>query len=102
MLFLNEYDVESAVIRYATDSSTPNLGTAALALARLVDWTNSHSDGWAYWPKPARAARSLQQLLSDADRYNPQDVTPAELQRALVPIKAFLTRQGTSLGEVCK
>lgn len=97
MLFFNEYDVQDAVIRYATDSTTPNLGTAALALQSLVDWTNSNSDGWAYWPKPCRAAKSLQQLLQSADRYNPQDVTAAEVKKALTPVRAFLTRQGVTL-----
>lgn len=97
MLFMNEYDVQDAVIRFATDSSTPNLGTVALALDRLVSWTNSNSDGWAYWPKPCRAAKSLQQLLQSADRYDPQDVTEAEVRRALAPVRAFLTRQGAEL-----
>jgi hypothetical protein len=97
MLFMNEYEIDSAVIRFATDSSTPNLGTAALALQRLARWADSNSDGWHSWPKPCRAAKRLQEVLQAADRFDPQDCTAAELRSALTPVKSFLTRQGASL-----
>ena len=53
---MNTYDVEEAV---HTHASHPVLGPAVRTLENLVEWTNSHSDGWAYWPKPSRAAGQL-------------------------------------------
>ena len=90
MMFMNEYEIEIALSRFANDE-TPNLFTAANTLYRLKEWTNDNSDGWAYWPKPCRAAKRLQELLQAADRFNPVDCTDAALKAALTPIKAFLT-----------
>lgn len=93
MLFMNEYDVQEAEQAFRND---PVLGPAVLTLRNLVDWTNRNSDGWAYWPKPCRAAKNLQQLLQSQHRYasNPDDVTASDVRAALRPIKAFRTRQG--------
>lgn len=99
MMFMNEFDVAQARQRFSA-GDTPNLERGAETLSRLVEWTNSHSDGWAYWPKPCRAAKSLQALLTEADRFDPQDVTEAQLTAAFSPIKAFLTRQGQQHSEV--
>ena len=62
-------------------------------------WADANSDGWAYWPKPARAARKLQMLLDGKSCCSP-DVSGAELKAALSPVKAFLTRHGVSHEEV--
>lgn len=94
MLFMNQWDVEEAVDRFADD---PVLGPASQTLANLVEWTNCHSDGWAYWPKPCRAAAKLQELLEANHPYrkpwNAPAVTVAQYAKTLVPIKAFRTRQ---------
>ena len=94
MRFMNE----NAVRRFGDD--TPNLQRAATVLRRLETWTDAHSDGWAYWPKPARAAARLMDALETADRFNPADISAAELTKALAPVKAFLTRQSISHSEV--
>jgi hypothetical protein len=99
MLFMNSGDIDDAKRRF-NSRETPNLATGARALSALADWTNRNSDGWCYWPKPCRAARSLQTLLQSADRFDPTDVSSADLTKALSPIKAFLTRQGVSHDEV--
>jgi len=96
MLYMNEYEVEEARARYA---SHPVLGPATRTLANLVDWTNRNSDGWAYWPKPVRAAERLQQLIQGKvpeSRWDTEraDATPEALKAALRPVKAFRTRQG--------
>lgn len=96
---MNEWDVEDLERRFYVDE-TPHLREAARVLARLVDWTNRNSDGWCYWPKPSRAAKSLMTLLEAADRYDPVDVTATQLTKALSPVKAFLTRQGVAHEEV--
>lgn len=92
-MWMNEYDVEDA-LRRVDPEETPNLAGAVIALANLVSWTNSNSDGWPYWAKPGNAAKSLQALIQGVDRYDPQDVTAAQVTKALSPVKAFLTRQG--------
>lgn len=104
MLFMNEYDVEGALHRFA-DAETPNLFRGAQHLARLVGWANTNSDGWAYWPKPCRSAKSLMEMLKVAtDQYYRggvvTDVSEAELTKAFRPIKAFLTREGVDHGVV--
>lgn len=97
MRFMNQWDIERAFSRYIDH---PILGPATVTLSNLADWTNRNSDGWAYWPKPVRAAAKLMELIErdgtsrfvfDDDR---ADVTPAEYAAALRPIKSFRTRQG--------
>lgn len=95
MLFMNEYEVhEMARLYYGH----PVLRPATQTLEALVDWTNDHSDGWCYWPKPCRAARQLQELIGTMRNYldDPErkDVTAEALSRAYRPLKAFRTRQG--------
>ncbi|QWY81380.1 hypothetical protein SEA_RIZWANA_83 [Arthrobacter phage Rizwana] len=94
---MNQYDVEEAAERWFSPEETPNLHEGAQILLRLLRWTNSHSDGWAYWPKPSRAAAKLIEVLEAKRRERfdgPDDITEAELRKLVSPIKAFLTRQG--------
>ncbi len=93
MIFMNEYEIEDAARRYAED---PVLGPASVTLLNLMEWTNRNSDGWPYWPKPCRAAKALQALLTSQSRYGweTSTVTLPEYRAALRPVKAFRTRQG--------
>lgn len=91
MNFMNEHDIDDALQR-TRDNRHENLHAAAVALCNLKDWTNSNSDGWAYWPKPVRAASRLIGLLEN--RHKAKDATDEELKWALTPVKSFLTRQG--------
>lgn len=97
MLFMNTYDIEEAQIRYADH---PVLGPATKQLAELERWTDANSDGWAYWPKPCRAAKRLQELIGTTTDYldgldgRRAEITPEAYKAALRPIKAFRTRQG--------
>ncbi len=99
MRFMNHYDMERAAMTFPPETH-PNLARANLTLMRLASWTNNHSDGWAYWPLPARAANKLMELLQLADVWGPQDVTGAELRKASAPIKAFLTRHDIDHDEI--
>lgn len=97
MRFMNAYDIERATHRFSV-RTTPNRVKAARVLARLAQWTNSNSDGWAYWPKPTRAAARLMALVDGTTSADLRvmlsiDATDAELAAALRPVKAFLTRQ---------
>lgn len=93
-MFINEYDLD-LLYNYTNPEDTPNLYAGIEILDRLVTWTNMHSDGWAYWPKPSRAANQLMILLNNQyDPYDPVDITESQLKKALAPIKAFLTRRG--------
>lgn len=101
MLFMNRHEIKDAARRVDPDE-TPNLARATRTLAQLANWTDANSDGWPYWPKPARAAKSLMTLIQSVDRYDPQDVTAAQVTRATAPIKAFLTRQGVNSAEIIR
>ncbi len=96
MRYMNEWDIDRAEARYA---GHPILEPAVRTLRSLVDWTNRNSDGWAYWPKPCRAAAKLMEMIErdGTNRYfddsERADVTVAEYRAALRPIKAFRTRQ---------
>lgn len=101
MHFMNTYEIEEAMYRLVNDEDRlPNLTQGVLVLARLAVWTNRNSDGWAYWPKPVRAARRLMELVQSVDRWEPEDVTSADLRKACAPIKAFLTRHDVDHAEV--
>lgn len=97
MRFMNEYDIETALYRFH-GPATPNRAKIAGVIDRLADWTNSHSDGWHSWPKPARAAAKAMALVdpvtgADVEHFTRVDATDAEVRAAITPIKAFLTRQ---------
>lgn len=93
MLFMNEWDVARASDLFAKHAV---IGPATITLQNLVTWTNRNSDGWAYWPKPCRAAAKLQELIQNAEREwrDVREITATadDLKRALSPIKAFRTR----------
>lgn len=94
MRFMNEWDIEGAVERR---ENHPTLGPATRTLYNLMRCANENSDGWCYWPKPARAAARLMEIIEGDGRYESvygdrEDVTPAQVRAAYTPIKAFLTR----------
>jgi hypothetical protein len=96
MKFMNEYDIENASRRYGTHQI---LGPAVRTLSNLVEWTNQNSDGWAYWPKPCRAAAKLMGLIEQENTnqyrsYERKDVTLAEYRKAIAVIKTFRTKHG--------
>lgn len=94
-MYMNEYEIERATARYA---GHPILGPATRTLHNLMDAANSNSDGWCYWPKPARAAKSLMLMIGTERAYmdDPErtDVTVEQYRRVLAPVKAFRTRSG--------
>jgi hypothetical protein len=109
MKFIDRYTADDLARKWAEHEV---LGPATRTLTSLIEWTDGHSDGWAYWPKPARAAEKLMDLIdgrmTDGERcpdcYQGQggyhsywcrlrpDATPAALKAALRPVKAFRTR----------
>lgn len=99
MTWLNQWEIEEALHDCAKH---PILSKATRVLHDLMCLTNEVSDGWPYWRKPARAASKLMELIechTKPYRYNddPPEVTEADLKRALIPIKAFLTREAKHL-----
>jgi hypothetical protein len=94
---MNEYEISDRLTQY---QGHPILGPATRTLHNLLRWTQGHSDGWAYWPKPSHAARQLIQLIEGEGKHrywlddDREDVTEGAYKKALVPIKAFRTRQG--------
>ena len=96
MKFMNEYDLQQARIRFTAHTKPNRLGLVMVVDA-LREWADTVSDGWAYWPKPARAAAAAISLIESRTYAENQeqervDITDAELAAAVRPIKAFLTR----------
>lgn len=97
MRFMNDYDIACARSRY-TRSSTPNRLGLVLVVDALREWTDSVSDGWAYWSKPCRAAAKAIDLIEGEGtnewfrNAEANDITQAEIDAAVRPIKALLTR----------
>lgn len=96
MRYMNDYDIHNAVSRF-TRASKPNRLALALVVRNLAEWADSHSDGWAYWDKPRRAADGAMSLIesrtyADNERQEREDITDEQLLAAVKPIKAFLSR----------
>lgn len=96
MKHMNDYDIAFARRRFG-QGRTPNRLALALVIDNLAEWTNLHSDGWAYWTKPRQSAqRAIALVESRTNRENDEqernDITDAEMLAAVRPIKAFLTR----------
>ncbi len=96
MRFMNEYDIADAFHRF---ENHPVLGPATMTLMSLRDAANNNSDGWCYWPKPARAANKLMELIEGDGTHLyrmrvGEIVTAAMVRKAYAPIKAFRTRSG--------
>lgn len=98
---MNEYDITTAR-QWAKSRDWTVTVEATRILDRLRVWADENSDGWAHWPKPCRAAKQLQERIQEQERKAnvdwPQvyDMTYNDRDKALRPIKAFLTRQGVS------
>jgi hypothetical protein len=96
MTWMNEYEIDDAVDRFADH---PVLGPATRTLSSLRDVVNANSDGWPYWKQPAHAASRLTELIEgdrsfDARYGEREEVTPEQLRAAYRPLKAFRTRSG--------
>ena len=103
MISMNEYDLDFAYARF-TRATCPNRLALVMTVQNLRVWTNMHSDGWAYWHKPARAAGAAMALIQSTTsqentRQESSDISDATMRAAVRPIKAFLTRQGASADE---
>jgi len=96
MRFMNDYDLEVARARF-TRATCPNRLALVMVVDALREATDEVSDGWAYWSKPAASAASAMALIesrthAENEQQETQDLTDAEVTRAVMPIKAMLTR----------
>jgi hypothetical protein len=72
------------------------LGPAVRTLDALMTAVDSHSDGWAYWGPPVRAAGRLMELIGRDGtaqylRGERPDATAAELRKAYAQLRRFRT-----------
>ena len=95
-MFMNDFDIMRAR-RSCLSLDWPNRAKLVEVVDRLREWADDNSDGWSSWPKPSRAASKAVDVIQ-GDRSNAAfdrpDASDYEVAAALVPIKAFLTRQG--------
>ena len=104
MRHMNEHDLADARQRF-TLAAKPNRLALAIVVDNLAAWTDSHSDGWAYWAKPRQAAqRAMGHIASTTNAANNaqerEDITDAEMRAAVRPIRAFLTRAKANRDDV--
>lgn len=100
-MWMNQWDICEAegLFRYH-----PVLGPATRFLREFVEEVNSHSDGWPYWSPPSKAADQLMNIIEQQRKASwpaaavpwrnsgAPEVTRRDIEKALVPIKAFYTR----------
>ena len=102
MLYMNDYDIAYAYRRF---HATPNRRYLTAVVANLMWCVNEMSDGWVYWKAPKLAARKAMEFIystTNAENRHQEehDITDAEVQAALRPIKAFLTKHGVPYSKV--
>lgn len=100
MKFMNDYELAFARQRF-TRATKPNRLALVMVVDNLREWADDHSDGWAYWPLPCRAAEKAIALIesrtnAENEQQEREDITDAEMLAAVRPIKAFLTRQNVT------
>ena len=96
MRYVNESDIGQARARF-TRASCPNRLALAVMVDRLAEWTNDHSDGWAYWTKPLAAAQAaighIESTTWEANQaQEAEDISHRAMVLAARPVRAFLTR----------
>jgi hypothetical protein len=100
-MWMNQWEVEEAAERF---KSHPVLGKYARFLDAFKNEVNEHSDGWAYWKLPTKAADKLMTILhghmfAGMGAYpRLPEPTDADLKKTLAPIKAFYTKHGNKAG----
>ena len=92
MLYLSQYEIEYCV-RHTCHNPNSAAARAARFLRDFVEEVNAHSDGWAHWAAPVRAASHMMMLARGQRTINPK-----AFERALTPIKSFMTRKGYAAG----
>jgi hypothetical protein len=99
--YLNASEMDQAVSRFIK-ATKPNRLALALVVRNLAEWADEHSDGWAYWQAPRRAANEamghIESTTNAANvRQDTHDITDEQMRAAVKPIRAFLTRQRVSV-----
>lgn len=102
-MWMNENEIYEAGRQFAEH---PVLGPATATLTALMEWTDSNSDGWPYWRKPAQAAAKLMELVQQGIAHEREayqlprtpEPTAEQYKAALRSVKAFRTRQENERG----
>lgn len=89
MNYMNDFDIARAL----TTNRHVVLNKAARFLEAFKWQVDANSDGWAYWNAPVAAANKLMELIQGK-----VEPTEANYQKALTPIKTFMTRKGNAAG----
>ena len=92
-MWMNQVEIEWAAKQH---HECPNVRKGVHLLDRLMQAVNQQSDGWVYWPAPAKAAEKLTNLLQTAGNlsYGTHGrITDADFRKAVTPIRSMVTRQ---------
>lgn len=84
MTWLNNDSISMSIERHRNH---PVLSCATVFLQQFVEMVDQHSDGWAYWPKPARAATRLMNMIN-----HPETASENELKLSVRTVRMFCTR----------
>lgn len=96
MMDMNTHDIAYALRKYGANTSS--IGRAVRFLSAFQDEVNAHSDGWAYWKAPVKAAERLMYMIQIYTPSAPDYITAEQFRLALIPIKSFYTRKGLAAG----
>jgi hypothetical protein len=91
---MNDYDIDMALQRAKPGSFQQR---AAFFLKEFKEEVDAHSDGWAYWPAPVRAARLMMEIAAErlaSSNFNSPAQQEAQWNKAVGQIRSFYTRVG--------
>jgi hypothetical protein len=86
---MNDYDIYRAVEQHQDPESARAKALKILVAHKQV--VDIHSDGWAYWQPPVRAAKQLMELIQDRGVVT-ESMAHYRLKKALAPLRAFYTK----------
>jgi hypothetical protein len=88
MYFLNRWEIDDKANRHRNH---PVLGPATQYLVEFRDMVDENSDGWAHWSAAPTAAARLMKI-AETPPIAADDVTLADVRKALTPIKSLCTK----------
>lgn len=97
----NEWEINDWANQWDNPEVYPVIAPAVRYLCEFVNMVNHSSDGWPYWRPAGKAAGRLCHLLYLADLTERTGrvtlISQADVKVAVMPMKAFITRNQAKL-----